>query len=276
MMKFFRRLLVGFFVLVVLVFLSFFSLSSFFYSSKEIVVPSFLASVPQTPFRFAVLTDIHSDWLSLEQALERVKEDGVEFIIVAGDLTTLGGLAELRQVKSILDESGLVYFVIPGNHDLYSAKGNYSPFEIVFGADYQAFEKGKLKFILINNGDEVVGLDKEQLAWLRQELPACLELYCLVFAHMPLNHSFLGQIMGEDSLAVASQAAELVGLFNSFQVKELFAGHLHYLSSYEIDGLKTTIAGALYSQQGTITPKFLEVVVYQPRVELEKKEVWLE
>ena len=224
-------------------------------------------------YTFAVISDIHSSYKNLQKALQRIKQDGGEFIIIAGDLTTAGKAQELRKVKEILDESGIPYYAIPGNHDLLSTpigrKGE--GWQEVLEVDYQSFQKGEVKFILINNGDGKIGVDQTQQEWLNQELVDCPKLYCLVFAHMPLNHLTLKHIMGEDSLVVASQAAQLVQEFTRYQVKELFAGHIHYLSTYTLDGLKTTTDGVIKDR-----PRFLEVTVHQPETKIEEKQIWLE
>ena len=238
--------------------------------------PAPVPTVALSSFSFAVISDIHSDDKSLQKAIAKTREDGAEFIIVAGDLTTLGKREELIRVKDILTQGGLSYYVIPGNHDLWSKRSLTNPFREVFGPDYQAFQKDEIKFILINNGDGSEGVNEQQENWLKQELADCPKLYCLVFAHMPLNHAVLKHIMGEDSPVVASQAARLVKELVRAKVKELFAGHTHYLSSYELGGLKTTTDGGIFTNKGTQPTRFLEVTVQLPEVKLEKKEVWLE
>lgn len=199
----------------------------------------------------------------------------MDFIIVAGDLTSLGRLNELQTAKAVLDESGIKYYAIPGNHDLWSVRDGNNPYDEVFGKDYQSFTKGKVKFILIDNGDGAVGVDKTQQAWLDNELTDCPRLYCLIFAHMPLNNSLTAHIMGEGDLKVASQAALLIKKFNVYKVKELFAGHIHYIGEYTLDGLETYTDGVIFTDNNSSTTRFLEVKVTLPEVKLEKKEIWL-
>ena len=230
---------------------------------------------PESSFTFAVISDIHSDINSLQATVDKARTDGVQFIIATGDLTMLGKIEELKKVKTALDKTSIPYYVIPGNHDLWSVKGGSKPYREVFGADYMSFSKDGVKFILINNGDGVVGIDEKQSRWLREELASCPKIYCLVFAHMPLNHSFLAHIMGEDSTKVASQAANLVKELVDNKVQELFAGHIHFLSSYELDGLLTNTVGAVYTDKGTVDSRFLEVKVNIPDITLSKKEIWL-
>ncbi len=276
-MKLFRRISAVFLILIVLGFLVSFNSSKTI--PKEAISP--LPPVSATSFSFAVFSDIHSDTESLQKAIAKVKADKNEFLIIAGDLTTSGGISEFRQSKEVLDENKLPYFVLPGNHDLWASGLNY--FREVFGSDFQSFQNQKIKFILVDNADGNLGVEgitglngENQEVWLRQELQDCPKIYCLVFAHMPLNHAYLGHVMGEESEKVASEAARLVKEFKTAQIKELFAGHIHYLGSYEDDGLKTRTVGAIYTEKKTQPARFLEVTVSLPEVKLEEKEVWLE
>lgn len=271
-MKFFRRLLVLSLVFLSLVLLAGANLKPS--DNPPPASPTLTPAPTSSLYTFAVISDIHSDLKSLQKALDKARDDGIGFIVAAGDLTTVGGTAEFKKVRAILDKSNIPYYVIPGNHDLWS-KGGVANFVEVFGPDFQSFQKGKVKFILINNGDGLRGLEERQQNWLDQELVDCLKLYCLVFAHMPLNHPYLTHVMGEDSPAVAGQAVELVRQLADYQVKKLFAGHIHYFSSYELGGLGTHTDGAIYSDSSTVAPRFLEVTVSNSKI-LEEKEVWVE
>jgi len=237
----------------------------------------------EKPSRFAVMSDVHSDWENFQKALEKAKTDmeigpsfvppvggttaGKGFVIITGDLTTIGTKNELLEAKKILEESGLRYYVIPGNHDVWwGRKYKRDVWEEVFGESFESFREDGAKFILINNGDAVGGInqfkvdeEETQMDWLKKETEECLKVYCLVFMHIPLNHPNSLHVMGEESPLVASEAAELINLLVKNQVKEVFAGHLHFSSSYELDGLKTTIVGAVTRDRNLQSPKFLEV-----------------
>lgn len=240
------------------------------YAPKPPVVPFVSVSRPTESWsKFAVFSDIHSDVKNLEKALEMVKNDGIEMVIVTGDLTTLGKKEELTAIKKILDQSGLEYYVIPGNHDLWFGRQiKKDVFGEVFGKEPQDFQKGNRKYILINNSDENSGI--ENLSTIKQQVKDCPKIYCLVFLHEPLNHPSSKHIMGENEASVASQAGLLVSMFKHSSIKEVFAGHLHFSSTYELDGLKTTIVGSLSSERNTQLPRFLEVLG-----EKERKEVTL-
>jgi predicted MPP superfamily phosphohydrolase len=233
--------------------------------------------------QFAVMGDIHSDWENFRKALERAKKEMGDkgLVIVIGDLTTIGKKNELLEAKKILDESGLKYFVIPGNHDIWwGRKYKQDVWQEVFGKSFQSFKNNGVKFILINNADGEGGLEGYegfgQQEWLTKEVEECLKVYCLVFMHIPLNHPNSLHVMGEENPAVASQAAELIKLFVDNKVHEVFAGHLHFSSEYELGGLKTIVVGAVTQERNFQSPKFLEVSINgETDKELDKTEVFL-
>jgi len=235
--------------------------------------------IAEKSLRFVVMSDVHSDWKNFQKALETVKgSEGL--VIITGDLTTIGTKNELIEAKKILDESGLRYYVIPGNHDVWwGRKYKKDVWGEVFGDSFKSFKEGETKFILINNGDALQGFEgvggngEKQMDWLKEETAECPKIYCLVFMHMPLNHPNSLHVMGEENPLVASEAGEIKELLKKNGVKEIFAGHLHFSSSYEIDGLRTTIVGAVTSDRNLQSPKFLEVQWEDGQ--LKKQEVFL-
>lgn len=267
---------------------------------------SALVETKEKPIRFAVLSDVHSDTENLQKALNKINNDNIEFTIVTGDLTTLGKLSELQEVHQLLVENTRKYYVIPGNHDIYVGdKVGADYFSQVFGERYQVFtvQSSKLKvqsqvqnakigddtvkFILIDNaspegfdvrvseGTEVSEVSKggSQWSWIERETEECPEIMCLVFMHIPLNHPGSEHIMGEGNPEVAQQASELVELLVKNQVRQVFAGHLHYSSSYEIEELKTQIVGAVTEERNWQSPRFIEVEVNKDRIDIEEVEV---
>ncbi|PIQ70349.1 hypothetical protein COV89_00925 [Candidatus Shapirobacteria bacterium CG11_big_fil_rev_8_21_14_0_20_40_12] len=229
------------------------------------------------PLKFAVMADVHSDWGNFKIAIEKAKKDESEFVIIAGDLTTIGKKEEFLEAKKILDESGLKYYVIPGNHDIWwGRRFKQNLWGEVFEKSFMSFNIEDKKFILVNNGDGENGLEASggQEEWLRREVEECLKAYCLVFLHEPLNHPTSSHIMGEENLAVATQAAQLVKLLVKNKVEQIFAGHLHFSSSYELEDLKTTIVGAITSERNFQSPKFLEVSALEETIS--KKEIFLD
>lgn len=237
---------------------------------------------PASVLKFAVMSDMHSDLPNLIKALKQAKTVGVEFVVLTGDLTNIGSTKELEAVKKVLDDSGLPYYAVPGNHDYWQSRNINQPlFQQTFGSNYQTAPIGSdrvklvqsYKLILVDNGDDYNGLGEEQWGWLRKELASCRQIRCLIFLHEPLNHPTSEHIMGESRVNIASEAAELRQELVDAGVKDLFAGHLHSSHHYTLDGLTTWIIGAVASDRNWQTPRFLEVTVGKT---LEEREIEIE
>ncbi|OGL52348.1 hypothetical protein A3K55_02335 [Candidatus Shapirobacteria bacterium RBG_13_44_7] len=222
----------------------------------------------EVELRVAMGADIHTDVDSLEKMLVAAKGKGSSLVILVGDLTKVGARSELVAVRKVLDESGMRFYVVPGNHDWWNQKTSRGAWEEIFGVKYQSFKEGGNKFILVDNG-HWLGLGKEQRQWLEGEVLECRVVRCVVVMHMPLQHLWSTHVMGEDSQAVKAEAGELVKLLVDNGVKEIYSGHLHYADSYEIGGLGTNLVGAV-TRAGSQKPEFTEVVIGGGEV---KKEV---
>jgi len=231
-----------------------------------------LTSTINPVLKIAVMSDIHSDLVHLKQALAKVKERNLSKIIIIGDLTTVGTREELTAVKKVLDASGLTYYSVPGNHDYWFInKSRIDVYGEVFGQHYQSFKEGGNKFILMDNGGDTVGED--QMAWVKSELVECKVVACLVFAHKPLNHPNSDYTLDKDS---PEESKELTALFTSNGVKEIFAGHLHTSYHYELNGLTTTLDGAVTSDRNWQTPRFLEIDLSSTGDVVKREEVTLD
>lgn len=213
--------------------------------------------------KMAVLADIHSDTVELERILEKVKNNQNQLVVVAGDLTIEGKYDELVKVKEELDDSGLNYLVVPGNHE-YSR----SNFEKVFGKNYQSFRGEGIKLILIDNG-YWKGLGEEQKKWIENEVLECELMLCLAVMHKPLNNSFSSHVMGENNEVVTEEALWLKNLLVNFGVKRIEAGHLHYASSYELEGIRTDIVGAVSRERNNQSPRYTEIMINGDLIERE-------
>ncbi len=234
-------------------------------TEKINIIPS-TTPTPQSekPTKIAILADIHNDVVSLKTALEKAKSRGVEIVVLAGDLTISGNKSELIKIKNVLDESGMKYGVVPGNHDLYKGVGEY---ESVFGDDYGIVYMGahgnapvQKKIILINNGSWK-GLGEDQFEWIKSHAGECKKIFCLAVMHMPLDHNYSEHVMGEDNEKVTAEAEELNKLLVENGVKYAVTGHLHYATMYTIDELTTIIAGAVSKDRNTQTPSYTEIII---------------
>lgn len=220
----------------------------------------------EKPLKFVVMSDVHMNWTDWRKFLTKVKPTG-QMVLVTGDMTSLGKKNELIAAKKVLDESGVKYAVVPGNHDMWeSDRVEQSLFIEVFGKEYQSFKLEGRKFIMINNG-RFTGLGQTQRAWLEEEVKECKQIKCIALMHMPLNHGISAHVMGEKNKKISEEAASLIKLFNDNGVVDVIAGHLHYSGTYELGGLRTYLAGAVSRERNTQTPRYTEFTIIGDQID---------
>lgn len=246
------------------------------------IIPSIAVIQPDQPnnlattkieaplFHFAVVADSHNDNKNLEKALIQARYRGAKFVIGLGDYTEVGSVEELQAAKSIFDASGIPYYLTIGDHDMWASRNerklSTTFYNQVFGTAYQSFGDSGVRFILINNADNYLGIDSLQWKWLEEELQTNRQSYLQVFAFMqePIYHPSSDHIMGKVNKNVSDQATSLVQLFDAAEIGEVFAGDAHFHTRYiePTTGLKMTVAGAVVAERNAQQPRFLLVDVY--------------
>ena len=229
-------------------------------------------------YRFAVMSDIHSDKNYAQLALVAAKEKKVQYIVITGDWTKVGTKEELNEMKQIFDDSEIPYYSVPGDHDLWES--GIANFRAVFGSPYQSFDKNGVHHILIDTSDTERGIGRDQMEWLKKDLSANNEKKILVFMHLPLYHPTsyrtIWEKQGENS-GVKKETDELLSLLSDYGVERVFAGDHHLSSSYEepSSGLKIRIVGAITLERNLQKPRFDLIDVFDDR-SIEIEEVVLE
>lgn len=240
---------------------------------------------PKTPegdiiLKFAIVADSHNDNDNLGKALNLAKSKGVKFVIGLGDWTETGQLDQLEKAKAIFQSSGLPYYVTAGDHDLWDARNKSlvptANFSDVFGSSYQSFGDSNIRFVILYNSDNYVGVDPLQMQWLEELLmdPAMGHAKDIfVFLHEPLYHPSSDHMMGSprktgeagnEREELKKQAEKITGLLKQAKVSEVFAGDIHAYSWYEDPktGLKMTTVGALTRERNAEKSSFVIVDVY--------------
>lgn len=233
------------------------------------------ADTPATDlaFRFLLLADTHSDNANLAKALEQAKVNysDLEFIIGLGDYTEVGTTDELKNAKKELDNSGLRYFLIPGDHDLWDCRNRSllpdECFGQVFGPTYQSFVFENFFFLLLDNSDNYKGFDSEQSKWITGELDKTKEGVkgTFVFLHEPLYHPSSEHVMGWVEKDLKSQAGGLMFQLKDAGVLKVFTGDIHYFSQYlePKTGLSMVTIGAVTIERNPQAPRFAVVSVFE-------------
>jgi 3',5'-cyclic AMP phosphodiesterase CpdA len=244
---------------------------------EQKIIPSSQESKQEAPaadlaFRFLLLADTHNDNENLAKVLEQAKASysDLEFIIGLGDYTEVGTVDELKNAKKELDNSGLRYFLIPGDHDLWDCRNRNLPavtcFREVFGPTYQAFVFENFKFILLNNSDNYIGFDADQQKWIADQLEKEEETRgVFVFLHEPLFHPSSTHTMGWVEKALKTQAGGLIFQLKEAEVERVFSGDIHYFSEYSEPktGLSMFTVGAVTRERNPQTPRFGVVSVFE-------------
>jgi predicted phosphodiesterase len=230
---------------------------------------------PKSPlsFKFAIVADSHSDSVNLDKALQMAKAQGVEFIIGLGDYTDIGTIDELQQAKVEFDKTGIRYFSTAGDHDLWDGrdkkKDPITNYQQIFGPPYQSFSFEGVRFLIIYNSDNYLGLGTTQKNWINQELQKVMRdpeiKLKLAFTHEPLSHPSGDHFMGKVTPDLRDEAIELGNNLKKAGFAELFAGDTHFFTRVtdQETGLKMTTIGAVTSLRNPQLPRFGIISVYE-------------
>src|SRR3989344_3581518 len=187
-------------------------------------------------FSFMLIADSHNDNSNLSKALAQAKSayPNLSFIIGLGDYTDVGTVAELKAAKKELDSSGLRYFVLAGDHDLWDSRdkqslpfsdekgkqteGALTNFYKIFGPSYQSFVFNGYKFLLLDNSDNYKGFGDEQTKCANDELEKARPADggkdggkgILVFFDEPLYHPSSAHYMGRVQASLKQKAQAMI------------------------------------------------------------------
>ncbi|MBI2011672.1 metallophosphoesterase [Candidatus Daviesbacteria bacterium] len=223
-------------------------------------------------FSFGVVSDSHNDNGNLDKALKQAKGSGAKFVIGLGDYTDVGSISDLRDAKLQFDTFGLPYYVIPGDHDLWEAREKKLPpttnYKEVFGSDYSSFAYDKVRFILLDNADNYLGVDEVQMKWVEDELIRAKEgdsKLTFIMTAIPLYHPSSDHVMGKLDGKLKNQAEHLMSLFKENNVDAVFSGDTHFFSSYiePKNNIPMIVSGAVTSTRNPQSPRFIMVDIFE-------------
>ncbi len=207
----------------------------------------------EQPLRFAFLTDIHvqpgaesSEQLKL--LVEEVNASNLDLVIISGDLSNRGAFEELINVKNILNQLTIPYYVVPGNHEMNWSESVGKDFVTLWGVDKFIFEKGDFLLAGLNTGPFMRMGDghvkQEDIRWLERELVSrkTSDLQLLFFAHYPLAEGL-------------DQWYLITDILNDYGAIASFCGHGHTLKLNNFDGIPG-IMGRSLVLRGENTPGY--------------------
>ncbi len=198
-------------------------------------------------------------------------------------LTNWGVLADLREVKTLLDASELEYFVLPGDRDLAQSVGPEN-FEDVFKKGSQVLELEGNKIVLLNNSANYTLMGEDTLTWFNQEVAdadfVILSQPIYTDGLVLFNCQYMGSTCSEvedPSLkqkqeAVLAQKEVILGMIRNSDVKAVISGDHHKSSKIEDTqkaGLMHYVVGAVggtvneYSQKSLQTQRFSVLSIFE-------------
>lgn len=195
------------------------------------------AQAQQSCFRFAHLTDLHispNNAQPTEDLLRSVAQlnatDGLDFVIVTGDLTEEGDRASLEKVKSCLDLLKMPHYTVLGNHETKWSESGCTAFAEIFGAERFKLEHKGFLFLGFNSGPlmrmaygHVVPQD---IRWMKEEMKkAGKEQKVILATHYP---------MMEGDVDNWYQVTDAVRPYN---VRLFIGGHYHRDRELRYDGI---------------------------------------
>lgn len=164
------------------------------------------------------------------KALSKEIKEGLDFILITGDLAHEGEESDYRALYGFLKEltGGIPFIVLPGNHD---RRGAYC--KVFFAAEPEAhpdrvYDLDGLRIITLDTGNSVDGrILKEQLDWLLDVLSIPAPNGTLLALHHPL-------IPGQEGLNCAEYDPALYEIIGKSDILGIFCGHTHknYISRF--------------------------------------------
>lgn len=220
----------------------------------------------EQPFYFVMLTDTQMgmyandrnfvrETANYEFATATVNRLKPGFVIVLGDLVNKVGdteqIREFQRITQKIDPAVPVYYVA-GNHDVGHEPNPESveAYRKIFGRDYYSFRAGPVYGIVLNSTlihtpRKAEPLYREQLTWLKAELEKAKSSgasHIVVFQHHPY---FIGEVQEPDQYMNISleRRKPIVALLHQYNVRYVFAGHVHKSSVGKDGDLEMTVTG---------------------------------
>ncbi|AWV88288.1 metallophosphoesterase family protein [Bradymonas sediminis] len=187
--------------------------------------------------RIAHLTDLHigsgsNEIRCFRRWLCHLKQAAVDVVVVSGDLVHVpGDRYNLEHARRLLEDCGMAWCVVPGNHDVIQPDGE-GAFYDVFGQYPRVEMHAGVEFVLV---DSMAGLPVEQRATLEKIVRIGSNCY---------TEGMLGQVQLSqlaDQLGSSGAARARVGVLHhhvSYQAAEAVVAQLPWIREDHVGTMK--------------------------------------
>lgn len=225
----------------------------------------------QPVLKIALMADVHEDWDNFSKALENAKLLGVDEVFYLGDFTDWGDIPNLQKGRDLLDESGLSWEALPGDHDLAESASRTAGYGLenfyeVFGEDYKMITLAGFNFLLFDNSANYTPLDEERFTWFLNNIGNA----DFVVLSQPIYHEtsliLMGIVDGEEIEDVNNQRKVLLSKIEDSGVLAVVAAD-HHRSSISADptnsDLEHIVVGALTNRRNIQTPRYTIMNIFE-------------
>lgn len=201
------------------------------------------------PVRVALLSDVHITHRLKEdqpvrerrfqEAIAAVNAEKVDVVLLAGDLTEDGTVAEFKDFQRLARGFDAPVWYVPGNHDVGNKripgkKESITPernkrYESVLGPTWWVREHAGVRVVGVNGPLLGSGLPEETPMWadLERALATTSAVPTLLMVHFPPFQSSNSEPGGVYWNLEPYPRARLLGLAQQGGVKTILSGHLH-------------------------------------------------
>ncbi|HEY3914509.1 MAG TPA: PQQ-binding-like beta-propeller repeat protein, partial [Verrucomicrobiae bacterium] len=142
--------------------------------------------------------------------------EGLNFVIVSGDVTEFGSHAQFLTAKTLLDQLRIPCHVVPGNHDCKWSESGATEFPKIWGDDRFVFDSDGYCFIGLHQGPIMKMGDghfaPQDLRWLANTLDGLPKDQPIIFVtHYPMEDEIDNWFDALDELKKFNTQAILVG-----------------------------------------------------------------
>ena len=194
------------------------------------------------PFNFALVTDIHinpnapTTIEDLRNSVQQINTtDGLDFVLVTGDITDGGDRASLLIAKKMLDQLKIRYYIIMGNHETKWSESGLIDYQGIFGPDRLEFEHKGFLFLGFNTGPfmrmALGHVSPQDITWIKAELKAKAkrDKPVIIFTHYPL-------LSGD-----VDNWYDVTDAVRPYNIRAILGGHYHSNQKFTYDGIPGVI-----------------------------------
>lgn len=172
----------------------------------------------------ALLKKLPSPLKSLTDCLEKEKKQGIDFVLLTGDLSHDGTREDYSILRDALNHTlrGIPWVAVPGNHDCREAMRTEMREDGFPACGDAVYDLGGWRVITLDTGKGVAGvMERRQIRWLQSVLASPAERRSILAIHHPLvpNQEGLGTIKTDPGFPALIQKSDVAGIF---------CGHTHH------------------------------------------------